>query len=49
MEKDLMELKPMVEGYVNSDTRLSAADKKARLAVLLEMERKTAIAKKDVE
>lgn len=49
MEKDLQELRPMVEGYVLSDTRLSDADRKARLSVLDEMDKKTAVAKKDVE
>ena len=49
MEKDLQELRPMVEGYVNSDERLSDADRFARLSVLGEMDKKTAVAKKDVE
>jgi hypothetical protein len=49
MDKDLKELRPMVEGYVNSDERLSSADRKARMSVLDEMEKRTEVAKKDVE
>jgi len=49
MEADLKVLRPMVEGYVNSDERLSDADRKARLSVLDEMDAKTAVAKKDVD
>lgn len=49
MDKDLESLRPMVQGYVLTDENLSEADKKARLAVLDEMERKTDVAKKDVE
>lgn len=49
MEKDLQELRPMVEDYVLRDERLSDADRKARLSVLDEMDKKTEVAKKDVE
>lgn len=48
MEKDLEALRPMVEGYVNNDERLSEADRKARLSVLDEMDAKTVVAKEDV-
>jgi hypothetical protein len=49
IDEDLKSLTPMVEGYVNSDERLSEADRLARLAVLREMQAKTDVAKKDVE
>lgn len=49
MDADLQELTPMVESYVNSDERLSDADRRARLAVLEQMKAKTELAKKDIE
>jgi len=44
VQEDLKSLRPMVESYVNKDTRLSGADRKARLSVLDELDKKTAVA-----
>ena len=49
VEKDLEVLSETYTEYVENDKRLSPADKKARLAVIEELQEKTDVAKKDIE
>lgn len=47
MAQDLEVLDKTYRGYVEKDGRLSAADRKARLSILEEMQEKTRIAQED--
>lgn len=49
MDKDLEVLSETYEEYVNEDERLSEADRRARLSILVEMKEKTNIAIRDSE
>ena len=49
MAADLQAIAPVYSGYIHRDKRLSAADIKARLSILVEMQKKTTLAQKDAD